>query len=288
MVVDDIFCRMGRVLDEWEDAETTVHAVRVSDVSDARQDGQVSADIDVSIPITALGASVEETGVNGAGALEVGLETAFPIAAEDGTEFEPVDATLDTEGRLQVTLTGTVEHTDGGTSGGRSVENAERPPGEGDVAPFRNPDLLAEVYEENDTFAEMADALDMDVTGETVRRYMIDYDIHQPNSYSRSNGSEGPTPTDAHTGGEDETVVLSDGIGLPENVSVEALIESVNSANTIFEVKEDLDMERKEAHQMLKNLDLVSVVMGRIGNDSGGEMTRDDIVEHLRSLSERR
>jgi hypothetical protein len=286
MVVDDIFCRMGRVLEEWEQAESTVHAVRVSDISDVSQDGAVSAEVDVSIPVTALGATIAETDVSETGTLAVDLETAFPIVADDGVEFDPIEATLDAEGRLQVTLSGTVGTTAHDDSPARRSHSDEHASEDGDVAPFRDSELLAEVYESNDTFAEMADALDMDVTGETVRRYMIDFDIHEPNSYSKS--GEGPTPEHAGSTGEEDTIVLSDGIGLPEEVNVETLIESVNDANTIFEVKEDLDMERKEAHQMLKDLDLVSVVMGRIGNDGGDEMTRDDIVEHLRSLSARR
>ena len=113
---------------------------------------------------------------------------------------------------------------------------------------------------------------------------MIDYNIHQPNSY---NQSDGPTASDDEFGDE-EAIVLSDGIGLPDSVSVEELIETVNQSNTIHEVKEDLDMERKEAHGMLKELNLVSVVMGRLANDAGREMQREDIVEHLREVSQQR
>ncbi|WP_266082185.1 hypothetical protein [Haladaptatus caseinilyticus] len=46
---------------------------------------------------------------------------------------------------------------------------------------------MEEVYEEYDTFPEMTTALDVDVTPQTVRRYMIDYGIHKPTSQSRPN-----------------------------------------------------------------------------------------------------
>lgn len=45
--------------------------------------------------------------------------------------------------------------------------------------PYRDPDRLREVYEEYETFAEMRDALEVDVTPQTVRRHMIKHDIHE-------------------------------------------------------------------------------------------------------------
>lgn len=43
--------------------------------------------------------------------------------------------------------------------------------------------FLQAVYDRHDTFAEMADAVDVDVSAETVRRYMIDAGVHQPTTY---------------------------------------------------------------------------------------------------------
>ena len=50
----------------------------------------------------------------------------------------------------------------------------------GDVEPYQDPELLQEVYEQHETFTEMTEALDVDVTPQTVRRYMIEYEIHEP------------------------------------------------------------------------------------------------------------
>lgn len=51
-----------------------------------------------------------------------------------------------------------------------------------DHPPYRDPDRLAAVYDPDATFAEMTDALGVDVTPQTVRRYMIEHDIHDPTS----------------------------------------------------------------------------------------------------------
>ncbi|WP_096389814.1 hypothetical protein [Halopenitus persicus] len=204
-----------------------------------------------------------------------------------------------------------------------------------DVPPFKDPELLAEVYEACETFAEMADALEMDVTGETVRRYMIDYDIHEPNTYRTgdaaddgddqeddvgsstdpSRASDRATPeTDRPAPGTesadvdhpspsadvdhpspsadvdhstrsvdaDEPVVLSDGIGLPEDVTVDALIETVMRSNTIYEVKRDVDVDREDALELLKELNLLEFVVGQLATEGERETTREDIIACLR------
>ena len=296
MGMDSTLRHLGRFLDEWDRQETSVRAVTVTDCDGARTGDGVSTEVEISFPVAASGGP--DRGVTACtptvgsdGTLELSLATGIPITPHEheAVEIEPVDASFEGDGTVTVTFSGTITAGDGVPSGADS-----RPAGDDkgttdggvtdDTPPFRNPELLEEVYESHETFADMAEALEMDVTGETVRRYMIDYNIHQPNSY---NQSDGPTASDDGFGDE-EAIVLSDGIGLPDSVSVEELIGTVNRSNTIHEVKEDLDMERKEAHEMLKELNLVSVVMGRLATDAGREMHREDIVEHLREVSQQR
>lgn len=50
----------------------------------------------------------------------------------------------------------------------------------GSTPPYRDPERLREVYATGGTFEEMADRLDSDVSAQTVRRYMIEHDIHDP------------------------------------------------------------------------------------------------------------
>jgi hypothetical protein len=71
----------------------------------------------------------------------------------------------------------------GEDTGATTDESADSPA-------YRDPALLEAVYEDYDTFAEMTDALDVDVTPQTVRRYMIKYGIHEPASTTGSRTAE--------------------------------------------------------------------------------------------------
>lgn len=51
-----------------------------------------------------------------------------------------------------------------------------------DPPAYRDPDQLAAVYDSEATFPEMTDALGVDVTPQTVRKYMVEYGIHEPTS----------------------------------------------------------------------------------------------------------
>jgi len=196
-----------------------------------------------------------------------------------------------------------------------------------DVPPFEDSELLAEVYESCDTFAEMTDALGMSVTAETVRRYMIDFGIHEPNSYDTGDGDEEPqdgtqsgdgtsagdeTPTGDRTqtgdgrgaaerpgsddptpepsavdaAGGDSPVVVTDGVGLPDDVTVEDLIETVRRSNTIYEVTRGLGVDREDALEMLRELDLLSLVVGRLATEADRDLGRDEIIDRIRQATE--
>jgi hypothetical protein len=195
---------------------------------------------------------------------------ADPVEGPEGTD-EPRTDDGEPTGLTTVSV---VEESGVATAG---QESAESTPGERDVPPFKDPDLLAEVYDSCETFAEMADALEMDVTAETVRRYMIDFDIHEPNTYQTGDPAEATA--------DDGQVVLSDGIGLPDEVTAEDLIETVERSNTIYEVKQDIDIDRDDALEMLQDLNLLDLVVGRLATEGERDITRQDIVDRLREAS---
>jgi hypothetical protein len=183
-----------------------------------------------------------------------------PDTASPGTPATPSPRGLDDSS------SGTLD-TSGSGSGDRE-SSAGR-----DLPPFKDPDRLAEVYESCETFAEMAETLEMDVTAETVRRYMIDFDIHEPDTYQTGGG------------GAENRVVLSDGIGLPDDVTAEDLVETVERSNTIYEVKQDIDIDRDDALEMLQELNLLDLVVGRLATEGERNITREDIVDRLREAS---
>jgi len=315
MVIGSTLCQLGRFLDDWAGDVASVRSVTVSDEAGLGAGESITAEVTLEMPIVVSGGGDRMVGCTPSvsdGVLELRLETglsALEETAADAVELEPIEATPHTDGTATVTVQLTVsglEETyademaaDGHPTGPQvrrsdGPEGAVREPDTGtesgaetrDIPPFRDPELLQEVYEAHDTFAEMADALEMDVTGETVRRYMIDHDIHQPNSY-RANSSASTAAAESTAGDDaEEMVVLPDGIGLPDGVSPEDLIETVSRSNTIYEVKEDLGIDRMEAHALLKELDMVDLVLGRLSNDTGRDITREDVVERLREVSQ--
>ena len=190
---------------------------------------------------------------------------------------------------------------------GREQTNADaesEPPSstsDRDVPPFEDRELLEEVYESCDTFAEMPEAIGMDVTAETVRRYMIDHGIHKPNSYNttrtgdrsdddesesdgdRSADSDEDRPTDVD---DEPLTVVADGIGLPEDVTIDAIIDTVSRSNTIYEVQRDIGVGRREALDMLRELNLLDLVVGRLATEGDRRISREEVIDRLRTQDE--
>lgn len=170
-----------------------------------------------------------------------------------------------------------------------------------DVPAFEDTAYLREVYETFDTFAEMADELDMDVTAETVRRYMIDAGVHEPTRY---NTGSTPAESDASTAGdrpreetdgtepaaEPETggdadgtpVLVTDGIGLPEGLSVDEFVDIVKNSRTLYEVQRAMGVEREAARDLLEEYNLLDFVMGQLACESDLYVTREEVVARIR------
>jgi len=342
----------------WDRASVSSVTVSAEDSTSAEIVAEVSLELSAILSDETEGSLDCSPSVTPDGTLELTLETGLPVAetANYDATVVPAEAQLQADGTVvvtaHITLSGldvqnrqsTVaapvsgggpqnesrtdpdEHSQQGSTASSpegSTEHSQQESTESgrearDTPPFRNPELLQEVYDSHDTFAEMADALDMDITGETVRRYMIDHDIHQPNTYQPDAGDADAASTDeakrdtnppAEPGhpnvgspvgnrrGETdspvesesaEPVVVSDGLGLPEEVDVEELIETVSTSNTIYEVKEDLGLKRMEAHNMLKDLNMVDLVLGRLSSETSQDTTREDVVECLQEASQMR
>jgi len=277
------------------------------------------------------GASPAANGADDAGSDGRSETDRDPGATESSTGTPPDDESPSPAENDAATPAGE----DATTSGENGVVAAER---DRDVPPFEDPELLAEVYERCDTFAEMTDALGMSVTAETVRRYMMDFGIHEPNRYATGDaaetddeagdgdslesveGDEGTDVLDDETdalddGGTDAPgersagtdvddglgvdagaddpdedgagpVVVTDGVGLPDDVTVEALIDTVRRSNTIYEVTRGLGIDREDALEMLRDLDLLSLVVGRLATEADRDLSREEIVDQIRQASE--
>jgi len=226
-------------------------------------DGRLVADLELRLPHEALSARGAETAGDG---LRLDLAAPGVLPERERVRVEVRDVAVGADG-VTVSLVASLPTGDGGEDTADTDErerNRDRPP-------FEDPELLARVYEDNDTFAEMVDALGMDVTPETVRRYMIDHGIHQPASYGESE--------------ESDPVVLADGIGLPEGVTVDGLADAVAGAKTPGGVGRRLGIERETAVETLRELGLLELVVGRVATENERAVGRRAVLERLGEAS---
>ena len=329
-----------------------------------------TADVELTLSLFETDDGVDRFAIDGStidsdGTLRIDLASVEPLVPASARHVDTAveSVTLDRDGTMSVVLSITLSSTDraagaaddaagnrdsretaldGGPDGdtGRDENAGEREspssPSARDVPPFRDPELLAEVYESCETFAEMTEALGMDVTSETVRRYMIEHGIHEPSPYRRREteerssdataveDSDGSTtedtaeaaqperaadPTDleraditnsddgvgaetpedepsvAEIADVEDPIVLADGIGLSEEIDVDTLIDAVRRSRTIYELKQEIGVDRADAVATLREYDLLDLVVGRLASDGQSEVTREEVVDRLRTVS---
>lgn len=177
MVASSVFDELSDVLAAIESAGGDVqHATVDQDLTDA--EGGVTADLAVGVPI-------------------------LPDSdADDTVSIEASDAEI-RDGQLLTELSVTVTPGgEGGTDRGTG-DRDQRPTGTSatlrEVPAYKDPDALRAVYEEYDSFPEMTEALDVDVTSETVRRHMVKYDIHDPGETTPQTYADNTTADDGPT-----------------------------------------------------------------------------------------
>jgi len=324
---------LGRFFDECEPDGTDV---RVTEEGVTVTDSTASAAVELSL--SAVGrdeSSVEfrDVALDRDGALVLTLEpTADVLATETrGVDVEPNAVRCDASAAVSITATVTAaangapeEPADdvGSTATpNRDDEECSRPERvtdaretastlvdgtadhEVEVPPFEDHALLADIYDSCETFAEMADVIEMDVSGETVRRYMIQQGIHEPASYDtgRTTGGSGrdestdripdgteTEPTVDRDRDDAAPEVVTDGMGLPESVSVDDIVGAVETSRTIYEVGRAIGVDRMDALAMLQEFDLLEFVMGRLADEPAPEVGRDRILRRITRAADAR
>lgn len=167
------------------------------------------------------------------------------------------------------------------------------------VPPYDDTAYLRAIYDRYDTFAEMRTAIEMDVSTETVRRYMIDADVHDPRTYGTTGPESGPAGGDGGDVSVDESgagvdeppgpggsvpddQLVTDGIGLPDDLSLETVLEAVVESATVYEVTRTLEMDQRRTRALLEQLDLLELVMTRVSDDHKRDVTYEDVADRLR------
>jgi hypothetical protein len=123
-------------------------------------------------------------------------------AADHGTAMTEVsesdagtgDSTVEESGEGAAS-TAESEEADHGDDGQRSAES--RPA-------YRDPDELRAVYDPERTFPEMTDDLGVDVTAQTVRKYMIEYGIHDPTPQPEQDANTGAAQSEGISDAADD------------------------------------------------------------------------------------
>jgi len=176
MVASSAFKELSAVLARLESSGSEIrHAAVDEELTDS--DGTVTAELSVDVPI-------------------------LPDEDEsDGVSITADDATVE-DGRVAVDLAVTVSG-DAVATAGETPRDASAQSGSdaGSVPAYKDPEALRAAYEKHDTFPAMTEALDVDVTSETVRRHMVKYDIHDPEAATPGGPTTGePTrrAPDAH------------------------------------------------------------------------------------------
>ncbi|MFD1588837.1 hypothetical protein ACFR9U_17810 [Halorientalis brevis] len=120
---------------------------------------------------------------------------------------------------------------------------------------YRDPEALEEVYEAHDSFPAMREALDVDVSAQTIRRHMIQHGIHDPSGDGEANEHAADGEDDVEAAAEPESTTDS---------------ESARASQTTHAAVEDAD-DRESDEQPPEN-----AVEKRDSDDEDTEASDDD------------
>jgi hypothetical protein len=76
--------------------------------------------------------------------------------------------------------------------------------------------------------------------------------------------------------------IVADGVGLPEDLSIEQLADAVETSMTLYEVKRELELEQSKTRRLLKRLNLLDVVVTRLSEQDHREVSRSEIADRIR------
>ncbi|AJF27494.1 hypothetical protein SG26_17085 (plasmid) [Haloarcula sp. CBA1115] len=186
------------------------------------------------------------------------------------------------------------------------------------VPPYEDTDYLQALYDECDNFREIAEQIQMDVSSETVRRYMIEADIHVPNTYNTSSDEEEEAaesgqsdngasqgevdagggqvsvaePVSAESVGSESSVgelpdeqLVTDGIGLPADVQLQDVADAVVDSDTVYEVQRCLSLDRGQTRDLLEQLNLLDLVLCRLADEPDHAVSYGTVASRIRQCA---
>ena len=99
-------------------------------------------------------------------------------------------------------------------------------------------------------------------------------------------GVEPSSGDDARRGGPlpDEQLV-ADGIGLPEELTLHEVVDAVVDARTVHEVQRDVGLGYDRTRQLLTQLNVLDLVVGRVGAEPDREGTVEIVADRIRQCT---
>jgi len=264
----------------------------------ATPDGEPSVDCGVGTDESATVSAVTSADTGGSASIDgsSGSDSAAPPARGDDSQ-----ASSQSDGEL------TAE-----TRSNREADTESDPFAavrDDSVPPYEDTDYLQALYDDCDNFREIAEQIQMDVSSETVRRYMIEADIHVPNTYNTSSDDaeeaspkSGESDEATQTEAEDEQVsvvepvsaerselpdeqLVTDGLGLPADVQLCDIADAVVDSDTVYEVQRCLSLDRSQTRDLLEELNLLDLVLCRLADEPDHSVSYGTVASRIRQCT---
>jgi hypothetical protein len=300
---------LSELLERYESRDRSVECV------ETRTD-EGGAPLHATVDVTAPLGSTADEGTNAALVPEAatltddgGLEVTFPAVPLPDLA---TPATVSATGRAARVVDGTVvlivELTIAPADEGTSASPDSPAVRDESLPPYEDTAYLEWLYDSCDTFDEMSRRIEMDVSAETVRRYTIEAGVHDPTSYETSADEESTATADvAETETDTKTTapsseseapeaedpiesipdeqLLTDGLGLPADLTIEDVADAVVNSVTVYEVHRQLGLGQERTRKLLKRLHLIDLVLHQMNGEPERGTTYEEVAARIRQFA---
>jgi hypothetical protein len=159
------------------------------------------------------------------------------------------------------------------------------------IPPYEDETYLQRLYETCDTFSEMSDKIELDVAGETVRRYMIEADVHSPTRYNDTVDGDAESPETESNDEETEAdgSTSTDSVHIKDNCtnadsspSTDVSADSADQMSVGTDHNEQRHTPRPDAVDNITETETLSIPDEQLVTDGAGlpsELEVDDLID---------
>lgn len=76
--------------------------------------------------------------------------------------------------------------------------------------------------------------------------------------------------------------LVTDGLGLPDDLRIEDVVDAVAAASTVYEVQRHLGLETQYTWELLQQLDLLDLLVGRVADGPDRPISHDAVMSRIR------